>query len=366
MTFDVGVSNGSSGVQVICYYGSWRSYTTCKIEEINATLCTILIYAFAQIHENGTLKPLDEWADIRLDGYRRFTALKKRNPRLKTMLGVGGGSEGSEKYSKMVATSASRAVFIESVIGYMQKYGFDGVDLDWEYPTRRGGRLEDRENLSELLKEMRIEFDRHNYLMTMSVVPNDASIDTFYEVPQLSKYLDHILMMMYNMHSPTSGRTGHNAPLQSSNRYNVEYSTKAWVRKGGTPAKLILGIPAYGRSFTLADPGSHGIGAPSVGLGLPGPYSRANGTLYHYEVLHFQKALGWTREWSEEQQVPYSYYRDQWVGYDDAESVRRKVEFARKLNLGGVMMWTIDQDDPRGLTGEKFPLLNVINNEYAN
>ncbi|KAK4878741.1 hypothetical protein RN001_011247 [Aquatica leii] len=330
------------------------------LSEINASLYTILIYAFAQLNDNGTLKSLDPWADITKEGYLKFNALKNTNPTLKTLLGIGGWSEGSERFSAMVRTKKTRRVFIQSVLEFLKTYGFDGIDLDWEYPTRRGGKPEDKTNLSLLLKELRKEFDEHGYLLTMAVISGAGSIDSIYEVSSLSKFLDYILLMTYDMHSSANGRTGENAPLRSNDSFNVEFSTKSWIQKGANRAKIILGIPTYGKSFTLTDHKNHGIGAPTKGPGLPGPYSKSNGTLYYFEILQFIKTLGWVREWSDEQLVPFSYNGDQWVGYDDVESVAKKVDFVVDQRLGGIMLWSIDMDDPRGLVGPKFPLTQAI------
>lgn len=64
----------------------------------------------------------------------------------------------------------------------------------------------------------------------------------------------------------------------------------------------------------------------------------------------------------EEQQVPYAYKGNQWVGYDNVKSVQLKVEFAKNYNLGGVMIWSVETDDFRGTCGSKYPILNAINN----
>lgn len=52
----------------------------------------------------------------------------------------------------MVASTESRLLFVNTVIDFLRKHGFDGLDLDWEYPTRRGGRPEDKENFAKLVK----------------------------------------------------------------------------------------------------------------------------------------------------------------------------------------------------------------------
>lgn len=84
--------------------------------------------------------------------YERFNNLKNKNREIKTLLAVGGWNAGSQAFSPMVASIESRLLFVNSVIDFLRKHGFDGLDLDWEYPTRRGGRPEDKENFAKLVK----------------------------------------------------------------------------------------------------------------------------------------------------------------------------------------------------------------------
>ena len=52
----------------------------------------------------------------------------------------------------MVATSTIRRNFVHSVVQFLRRYGFDGLDLDWEYPAARGGTDADKENLVTLCR----------------------------------------------------------------------------------------------------------------------------------------------------------------------------------------------------------------------
>jgi chitinase len=106
-------------------------------QNINPYLCTHLIYAFGGLGADDTLVPFDEYQDIEKGGYGRFAALKTYNKDLKTMLAIGGWNEGSRRFSPMVEDPARRQVFIKSALRFLRQYNFDGVDLDWEYPTLR-------------------------------------------------------------------------------------------------------------------------------------------------------------------------------------------------------------------------------------
>lgn len=135
----------------MCYYGSWAVYRNGKgkfdVEQIDPTLCTHLIYTFVGLGENGEIKVLDAWNDLTENwgkgAFKRFVALKQRNPQVKTLIAIGGWNEGSENYSNMVADDVARGKFVKNAVQFVQKHGFDGFDLDWEYPNQRGGKLAD-------------------------------------------------------------------------------------------------------------------------------------------------------------------------------------------------------------------------------
>ena len=81
-----------------------------------------------------------------------FKALKKINPNLKTLLAVGGWNLGSAPFTKMVSTAERRQDFADHSVNYLKSRGFDGLDLDWEYPANRGSPPEDKDRFTLLVK----------------------------------------------------------------------------------------------------------------------------------------------------------------------------------------------------------------------
>lgn len=143
--------------------------------------------------------------------------------------------------------------------------------------------------------------------------------------------------------------------------FNVNYTVKYWIEKGAPPNKLVLGMPSYGRSFTLAIPSNHGTNAPTYGAGEAGQYTRAAGFLSYYEICE-NINRGWTVV-SDSLSETYAFHGNQWVSYDDANMIHIKANYIRNNGLGGGMMWALDLDDFNGTScGQgRYPILTELN-----
>lgn len=183
----------------VCYYPNWSQYrqgitaTFCVqqlinnvtfnqgdgkfgVNNIDPHLCTHLMYAFAVLDaESYAIKVYDTWADIELGGYSKFVDLRVRNPNLKTMISLGGwtdSTDGSNKYSKLVANDSNIATFVNSVVAFLRKYEFDGLDLDWEYPSSPS----DKAGFARLIRVLKTAFSSRGYLLSCAVAASTTVI----------------------------------------------------------------------------------------------------------------------------------------------------------------------------------------------
>ncbi|NWI63517.1 CHIA chitinase, partial [Todus mexicanus] len=142
-----------------------------------------------------------------------------------------------------------------------------------------------------------------------------------------------------------------------------EYAMNYWRNNGAPAQKLLVGFPTYGHSFTLQNPSNNGIGAPTSGPGPAGPYTQEGGLLAYYEICTIL-ASGATQTWDASQDVPYAYKGNEWIGYDNVKSFSVKVDWLKKNNFGGAMVWTIDLDDFTGTfcNQGKYPLITTLKN----
>ena len=105
----------------------------------------------------------------------------------------------------------------------------------------------------------------------------------------------------------------------------------------------------------------NGINAPTTDAGKAGPFTQAAGFLSYYEICNLIEN-GWSKEWNDEQKIPFAFKDDQWVGYDDPKSISLKCEYVAKRKLAGAMIWSLDLDDFNGsfCKNGKYPLLSTI------
>ncbi|XP_034177248.2 chitinase-3-like protein 1 isoform X1 [Osmia lignaria lignaria] len=359
--------------KIVCYFGSWAAYRPGRgkfeVNDIDPMLCTHMIYTFVGIITDGNVNVLDSWMDLPngKDGFGKFTRLRESSPGTKAMVAIGGWNEGSVKYSQIAGNPATRATFVKNVVAFLKKYNFDGFDVDWEYPNQRGGKPSDKENYVALLKELREEFDKHGFILSIAVAAAEGSASKSYHISQISKYVHFINLMAYDFNGSWNRFTGMNAPLYPSARdtgdqakLNVDAAVHYWLSQGASTDKIILGIPTYGRSFTLVNPSNTDVGAPANGPGTAGPYTREAGMLGYNEICEYLRQ-GWSVKRSKEHGVPYAFKGNQWVGYDDVTSVREKANYINSKGLGGAMLWSVETDDFSGSCGDNYPLLSALN-----
>lgn len=113
-----------------------------------------------------------------------------------------------------------------------------------------------------------------------------------------------------------------------------------WIEKGAPRDKLVMGMPLYGQSFTLSDAKNNGLNANAPGPGKAGEFTRAAGFLSYYEICDRIMNQGWTVVRDPQGRMgPYAYKGNQWVSFDDQETLKRKAQFIRAMELGGGMIW---------------------------
>ncbi|KAI7732105.1 hypothetical protein M8C21_012505 [Ambrosia artemisiifolia] len=333
------------------YWPTWAQ-DSFPPSNIQTAYFTHVYYAFLSPNSVTFQFDIDATTASALNSFN--TALHAKNPPVKTLFSIGGGTDGEkepskELLSKMAASANSRASFIRSTIQVARNYGFDGADLDWEYPQTQT----DMNNFGLLLDEWRVAVNgeaestgKTQLLLSAATYYKPEVTDNgvrTYPVASINKNLDWINAMCYDYHgSWTPDATGAPAALYDPNGdLSTSNGLQSWISAGIQRQKLVMGMPLFGRTWKLKNPSVNGIGAPAAGIG-PGN----EGAMRYSEVQEFN-AQNNTKVVYDMQTVSYySYAETSWIGYDDVNSVQRKVQYAKSLNIGGYFFWTAvwDQD----------------------
>lgn len=192
--------------RTIGYYEAWSATRKCDSvtpEDLNLNGFTHINFAFAFFDPTTfQIAPMDS-SSGKL--YSRFTALKDNNDGLETWISVGGWSftdpgPTRNAFSVMTSTADNRKKFISGLINFMEHYGFDGVDLDWEYPQAddRGGITADKANYVALAKDLRAAFgSRYGISMTL---PTSYWYLQHFDLANIQANVDWFNFMTYDLH----------------------------------------------------------------------------------------------------------------------------------------------------------------------
>lgn len=191
-----------------------------------------------------------------------------------------------------------------------------------------------------------------------------------YDVPTLNENLDFLNVMAYDMHGYWESKADHHSPLRLRpwDTRSSDAAVKYWISKGFSSKKIIMGIPTYGRTWTLSSdivtpP------APAVGAGPPGPVTNETGLMAYYEICSAIKNDGWKLFKDPDQASgPYAVSPNSpitWVGFDDKAITIAKTKYVMDNGLGGAMVWDMTTDDFRDTCGDGvYPIMKTISNAF--
>jgi len=155
-------------------------------------------------------------------------------------------------------------------------------------------------------------------------------------------YVDFFNFMAYDLHGPWEAWDQGAIIRPQSSVIDIENDILPLWFDGLNASKINLGIPYYGRGYTLSNTSCADIGCPYSNVSLPGPCTESPGVLSLTEIKQIIKAKQLTPKLIADDMIKQITWDDQWMGYDDAETIRLKMKWGDEHCLGGTAVWSID------------------------
>ncbi|GAA1648758.1 glycoside hydrolase family 18 protein [Catellatospora bangladeshensis] len=427
---------------ISAYFTNWSVYGRGYfVKDIPADRLNVIQYAFGVPTFNQATGAvgcdvLDPWADYQqvywgpentVDGvadtypgqnvYGNFNQLRKlkaANPHLKIEISLGGWTK-STWFSSVSKTAERRQAFVAACIdtfikgnlptgGWPEDAGgigvakgiFDGIDLDWEYPTAKADSNvdygpEDRHNATLLAQEFRRQLDAQgkldgkHYLLT-AALPAAKSSTKYYELREFVKSLDWVNIMTYDFNVPGGSVAGPSTLFTRDPRdpnagdwtWNTVGTVGYYLAQGVPANKIVVGVPFYGVQYIRNPDGLYGA-FDNTGLNPDSLIWDQKPQPSYHDLVDVAGVLspdgtatgGWTRKWNPLAGEPYlvnpaaehvlasgTVTAPTTIVYTDPKSLAERTALIKLLGLRGAMAWELSQDsDDHALIGALGPVL---------
>ncbi len=267
------------------------------VEQVPFAKLTHINYAFVIPNADGTLKPLpNRWKIGQL-------IEKAHENGVQVLISVGGWGHDAT-FEQLAANSESLTLFIDELVALVDAFGFDGIDMDWEYPDPASA-----DNYVKLMQALGAAMRDRDKLLTAAVAALGENADG--TTAPVFDEVDFLNLMVYDLSD------GDHAPFSYA-----EASLAYWQERGLPPEKTVLGVPFYGRP----------------------------------DFIPYQKLVAANPAAASIDQIEYNGSR---IYYNGIPTIQQKTELALS-DASGIMFWTLSYD-----TQDETSLLNAIYNEVT-
>ncbi|XP_010434364.1 PREDICTED: chitotriosidase-1-like isoform X2 [Camelina sativa] len=351
ITFFLSLLLRSSSAQDIVKATYWFPKSEFPVADIDSSLFTHLFCAFADLNPQTNEVTISSTNQPKFSTFTQ--TVRERNPSVKTLLSIGGGGNESisAAFASMASNPNSRKTFIDSSITLARSNGFNGLDLDWEYPKTET----EMNNFGTLLQEWRSAATAEAsssgsppLLLTAAVFYSSDHYSAIYPVQVVANSLDWVNLMAYDFfyRSDSSSITGPPAALYdpSNTGPSGDAGVSTWIQAGLPTKKAVLGFPFYGYAWSLSNANANSYYDATTGPAiLPGMPEA--GAITYGLIKKFIIDNGVTPVNNATVVGDYCYAGTTWIGYDDSQSIVTKVRYAKEKGLLGYFSWHVGADD---------------------
>ncbi|MBR4880991.1 MAG: InlB B-repeat-containing protein, partial [Clostridia bacterium] len=242
--------------------------------------------------------------------------------------------------------------FADQLVNTVVQYGFDGLDIDYEFPTNAA-----KSDFVALLSVIRAKFNTleaqtgKHYILSIAT-PASVWAYSKFDLPGCAQYVDYINMMNYDLYCGANFPYTHHhtPPYDNLDPYghiltggSVQSDITLYKSLGVPASKIVAGSGMYSRRW-------NNVGAANNGLFQSGSLDESN---IHYDTLMYEyvNKNGFTRYWDDSAKAPYLYnpYSRQFISYDDKESLSYKIKIIENERIRGLMIFDYVTCDSCGI-----------------
>ena len=316
------------------------------VNEQDAKKLTHIQLAFGKLRMDGSIVTHDVEPMM-----AQMAQLRAWNPDLKIGLSLVNNDGEMNAFTTVCADPALREAFGKSCVDVVTRLGFDGVDIDWEYPcvpsNNQDVSKDDRANFTATCRVRRQALDTvegKHPLLTLA-----AGADVYYptcvDLAAVSKDLDFINLMTYDLKCGFHALAGHHTQLYSSTgdvfQNSCDQALRLFVRSGVPKDKLLMGAAFYSRKWENIQDRNHGFLQISKTGGGYGPnWARLE--------KDFLNKNGYVYYWDDEAKAPFLFNGSTFLSFDDPRSLKEKCEYVRREDYAGIFYWE-HTCDPTGV-----------------
>lgn len=188
------------------------------------------------------------------------------------------------------------------------------------------------------MSKLKSAFEPYGYGLSFTA-PSSYWYLQHFDLPNLLKSADWVNIMTYDLHGVWDGNDPYIGPivLAHTNLTEIIQTMQLFRNVGINPDQMVMGIGFYGRSFQLDDPTCYEPGCGFSGPAAAGPCSANPGTLMFTEIESIINSNNLEPTFDEAAAVKYIVWNDnQWVSYDDAQTLQMKLNYANSICLSGM------------------------------
>jgi chitinase len=337
---------GSSTPGMVVYLPNYTLGSTIELEKFDFTYIDVVIYCFFRLDSEGNAYSINESVDFKHQTMEKLnTTIKKKYPKLRTILSFGGDS-GSKNLGTVLSTDERIKAASKSIANTMKKYGFDGIDIDWEFPKTEV----ECENLYKFIKKIR-SYIGDTKLLTLS---SSATASKYKgHLGSYVKYVDWFNVMTYNYAGEWNKVSGHNDPLYTftddlNKQKSVDTTVSDYEAEGVPDSKIVIGASFSGKIWKVNSSDKNGLNQAGS---FVGPINYKNIRTENILSSARTPVSPWVRTWYNDVKSPtlYNKITKQYITYCDTDAVCERAAYAKKRKLGGLMVWELGQDYNREL-----------------